>query len=305
MTTTYDIGTPGTPWGEAEKTVWFSQQRIKRSYLKDVVARIELLKPSALVEQYASLIYGDRQYPLFAIKVGEWHADKPTCLVTGGVHGYETSGVHGALRFVETHAVGYSAALNILVLPCVSPWGYETINRWNPKAIDPNRSFVQNSPAQESAAVMTYLAQLGVGIDVHIDLHETTDTDNSEFRPALGARDGSEQDCWNIPDGFYLVGSETQPEPAFQSAILQEVEKVTHIAEADDSGKIIGATLAQRGVINYPTQKLGLCAGMTNARYTTTTEVYPDSPQASPEICIRAQVAAIVGGLNYVLAQGD
>lgn len=25
--------------------------------------------------------------------------------------------------------------------PCVSPRGYQTINRWNPPAIDPNRSF--------------------------------------------------------------------------------------------------------------------------------------------------------------------
>ena len=33
----------------------------------------------------------------------------------------------------------YGSSFNILVLPCISPWGYETINRWNAKAIDPNR----------------------------------------------------------------------------------------------------------------------------------------------------------------------
>ena len=32
----------------------------------------------------------------------------PCVLVTGGVHGYETSGVHGALQFVERHAADYA-----------------------------------------------------------------------------------------------------------------------------------------------------------------------------------------------------
>jgi len=51
-------------------------------------------------------------------------------------------------------------------------------------------------------------------------------------------------------------------------------------------------------------QELGLCAGMTGARYTTTTEVYPDSPRATPEQCIAAQVAAVCAGLEFVLAVG-
>ena len=39
--------------------------------------------------------------------------------------------------------------------------------------------------------------------------------------------------------------------------------------------------MLQEGVIGIPPPKLlGLCAGMTNAPYATTTEVYPDSPQA-------------------------
>ena len=53
----------------------------------------------------------------------------------------------------------------------------------------------------------------------HIDLHETTDTDNSEFRPALAARDGLVQHNWNIPDGFYLVGDSEHPTPEFQRAV--------------------------------------------------------------------------------------
>jgi len=76
---------------------------------------------------------------------------------------------------------------------------------------------------------------------------------------------------------------------------------VTHIAPADADGQIIGTDVAQHGVINYPFEQLGLCAGMTKARFTSTTEVYPDSSRATPETCIAAQVAAVCGGLDFVL----
>lgn len=42
---------------------------------------------------------------------------------------------------------------------------------------------------------------------VHIDLHETTDTDESEFMPAKSARDGVAHEEGEIPDGIYLVGN--------------------------------------------------------------------------------------------------
>lgn len=294
-------------WGEVEKAHWLKQQTIKRSYLEEVVSKIMLLKHDFDIEQYGSLSYAASCYPLFLIKSKNWCANKKTILVTGGVHGYETSGVHGALSFVEKQAAKYSEFFNIAVAPCISPWGYETINRWNPNTVDPNRSFYDNSPSEEAHTIMNainYLCQnFNADFIAHIDLHETTDTDNSEFRPALAARDGIAQDNWNIPDGFYLVGDSENPQDEFQKAMIQSVEKVTHIAPADDSGKIIGAPLSQKGVINYAVKKLGLCAGLTNSEYVTTTEVYPDSPKVNDQNCIDAQVAAVVGGLDYLIKQ--
>ncbi|MCH8536372.1 MAG: M14 family metallocarboxypeptidase, partial [Alkalimonas sp.] len=251
--------------------------------------------------------YAGKDYPLFAVKSRNWDPQKPTVLVTGGVHGYETSGVHGALHFLHSKALSYSKHFNLLVLPCLSPWGYETINRWTPLAVDPNRSFVVDSPAQESALAMAYVAAV-TGSDTndkvilaHIDLHETTDTDNSEFRPAKAARDGTINTNWNIPDGFYLVGDAEQPVADFQRAIIESVALVTHIAEADEQGCLIGEPLAQAGVILYPAKSAGLCAGFTGAPYVTTTEVYPDSAKSTPDNCIQAQVAAVCGGLDYLL----
>ncbi|MEI4573019.1 peptidase, partial [Klebsiella pneumoniae] len=85
------------------------------------------------------------RFPLFALKSRPWRDDLPVALVTGGVHGYETSGVMGALEFLETRAKAYADRVNLLVAPCVSPWAYERINRWNHDAQDPNRSFRPDS----------------------------------------------------------------------------------------------------------------------------------------------------------------
>ncbi|MCG2839152.1 M14 family metallocarboxypeptidase [Photobacterium sp. WH77] len=300
---TYPIGTPGQKWTMKEKAEWLARLTIKRSYLDEVVTKIDALKDRFDVAQYGALSYDTEKYPLFVIKSRHWNAQKPTILITGGVHGYETSGVHGALQFVDEKAQHYSQYFNILVAPCVSPWGYETINRWNPHAIDPNRSFYDNSPAEESAALMKMVSDQGAEILAHIDLHETTDTDETEFRPALAARDGIEYKPGSIPDGFYVVGDTDNPHDAFQKAIIDEVRKVTHIAPPDDEGNIIGSPVSQEGVIDYPLKKLGLCAGLSDCQYSSTTEVYPDSPLVTPSECNNAQVAAIVGALEYILKQ--
>lgn len=298
----YPIGTPGQPWSEEERKTWLATQEVKRSYQDEVVSKIDALRERFDVEQYGALSYNEARFPLFCIKTRNWDSTKPVVLVTGGVHGYETSGVHGALKFVETEAERYAEHFNIVVAPCVSPWGYEVINRWNPNAIDPNRSFYKDSPAEESANLMKLVATLG-DVLMHIDLHETTDSDETEFRPALAARDGIEYIEGMIPDGFYTVGDSENPQPEFQKAVIESVAKVTHIAPADENGEIIGSPVVQFGVINYPMVKLGLCGGVTNCVYGTTTEVYPDSPTVTDEECNDAQVAAVVGGLNYVLAQ--
>ncbi|EGQ9768160.1 M14 family metallocarboxypeptidase [Vibrio alginolyticus] len=298
----YPIGTPGQPWNEEERKAWLATQEVKRSYQDEVVSKIDALRERFDVEQYGALSYNEARFPLFCIKTRNWDSTKPVVLVTGGVHGYETSGVHGALKFVETEAERYAEHFNIVVVPCVSPWGYEVINRWNPNAIDPNRSFYKDSPAEESANLMKLVATLG-DVLMHIDLHETTDSDETEFRPALAARDGIEYIEGMIPDGFYTVGDSENPQPDFQKAVIESVAKVTHIAPADENGEIIGSPVVQFGVINYPMVKLGLCGGVTNCVYGTTTEVYPDSPTVTDEECNDAQVAAVVGGLNYIIAQ--
>ncbi len=293
------------PWGDEEKAAWRSRQVVQRSYRELVLDRIDALPDSLVVEQYGALSCDPRRYPLYLARSRDWVAERPLILVTGGVHGYETSGVLGALAILERVADGAAGdfditGFNLVCAPCVSPWGFETINRWNPLALDPNRNFVNDSPAEECTALMGAIGALGVTPLAHIDLHETTDTDNTVFRPARAARDGIEQDVWNIPDGFYTVGDSRNPQPEFQRSIIDAVRGVTHIAAADADGRMIGKQVEQEGVINYDVTRLHLCAGFTGAAYCTTTEVYPDSPRTTPAECVAAQMAAVQGALEFL-----
>jgi hypothetical protein len=298
---TYPIGTPGIPWGAAERALWLSRQTLLRSYDADVLQSIDTLRPHFDVLEYGRLNGPARIYPVLALCIRPWRDGLPAALVTGGVHGYETSGVRGALRFAAAHAQGYAGRVNLVIAPCVSPWAYEAIQRWNPDAIDPNRSFRQDSPAPEAAALMQLVASRCPNAVLHVDLHETTDTDASEFGPALAARDGKPFVRSVTPDGFYVVDDAERPQPEFQKAIIDAVAKVTHIASADANGEIIGSPVVAPGVIRYPLRELGLCAGMTEADFKTTTEVYPDGLRITPEQCIAAQVAAVLAALDFVL----
>jgi len=307
-TPSYPIGMPGQPWGDAERDQWRARQLRQRSHADDVLRAIDALRSQWDVLPYGEVAYANahhapEHFPLQALRSRHWQPGLPSVLVTGGVHGYETSGVHGALRFAQQHAAEFAGRANLLVVPCVSPWAYERFQRWNFDAIDPNRSFKEGSPAQESAALMQLVAQHQAQygpFDAHIDLHETTDTDESEYRPAVAARDGKVFEPGSIPDGFYLVDDTENPQPAFQQAIIDAVGRVTHIAPADDKNEIIGTPVVAPGVIRYQLKAWGLCASVSGARYTTTTEVYPDSPRATPEQCIAAQVAAVCAAVEFV-----
>lgn len=302
--TPYPIGTPGTPWGDAERAEWLSRQTRQRSYEAEVLTVVERLSVRLDVEEYGQLTYGADHYPLMALRSRDWREDLPVVLITGGVHGYETSGVHGALQFLDERAAEYAGRVNLLVAPCVSPWAYERIHRWNADAVDPNRSFRADGQAEESSALMRLVAPIRDHALLHIDLHETTDTDESEFRPALAARDGKPFEPGYIPDGFYVVADTENPQPGFQQTIIEAVEPVTHIAPADEKGEIFGSPMVARGVIQYPLTQWGLCASVTNAPFKTTTEVYPDSPEVTPEQCNAAQVAAVCAAIDYALTQG-
>lgn len=297
----YPVGIPGQPWGDAERAAWRARQIVQRHYAADVVAALNALPDALEIVQYGQLESITDTYPLLLAKTRNWDPALPTALVTGGVHGYETSGVHGALQFLRDHAQEYAGRINLIVAPCVCPWGYERIQRWNHDAIDPNRSFRDGGRIVETASLMHWVAARNDDLLVHLDLHETTDSDAQEFDPALASRDGKPWHPETIPDGFYVIGNSENPEPAFQRALIAAVAPITHIAPADAQGNLVGLPLQSPGVVWGESRSIGACAGFTSARFATTTEVYPDSPRTTPAECNAAQVAAVRAGLDFAL----
>ncbi|MDI3361332.1 M14 family metallocarboxypeptidase [Lelliottia sp. V89_10] len=298
----YPIGTPGKPWTAAEKQQWRESQTRFRSYETDVLETIKKLEPRYDVSQYGELHYGDRTFPLMAVKTQNWDDSLPVALITGGVHGYETSGVMGALSFLSEYQNEYAGKINLLVVPCVSPWAYEHITRWTYDAVDTNRQFYPQGEGEEARALMALAAPLKGKFLLHVDLHETTDSDESEFRPAKAARDGETFEPGTIPDGYYLVSDTQNSRLDFQAAIIAAVEKVTHIAPADKNGNMLDYPVVSHGVVEYDNNAYHLCATLTGAPFTTTTEVYPDSPDTTPEACTRAQVVTVHTAIEFALA---
>jgi len=165
----YPVGQPGVAWSDSERAEWHSlANNPVRSYKDDVLVELENFKEKFDVVKYGCLAQDPERYPLYVVKTRLFNIDsncrKPCILITGGTHGYETSGVLGALMFAQQHMEKYSEQYNIAVIPCVSPWAYECIQRWNAKAIDPNRCVV--------VVVMLYVyVHVHVHVYVHVHVH--------------------------------------------------------------------------------------------------------------------------------------
>ena len=115
----YSIGTPLKPWGAAERAEWLRTRTIQRSYQEEVLDKINKGFEGFDTHQYGTLevdgLEGDvkKLYPLFALKSRNWDDSKPYFLLTGGVHGYEKSGVQGALLFLSSQkALHHSKTLH-------------------------------------------------------------------------------------------------------------------------------------------------------------------------------------------------
>ena len=107
------------PWGASERDEWRTSRKVVRSYREEVLTKLEPLAERWEVEKYGALSQDPERFPLYSVRSRRWEASRPSVLITGGVHGYETSGVQGALLFLQSAAATYSESFNLLVVPCV------------------------------------------------------------------------------------------------------------------------------------------------------------------------------------------
>ncbi len=316
-------------WNEADKLAWLSKQTFQRSYRDQVLSRIDKLKQVGdpiKIEQYGSLSLQGRdevsvsgqnlsaedyknRYPLYYAEVGDITNGKPNIIVTGGTHGYEESGVYGALEFLEKDAANYADRFNFLVFPCISPFAYEVNQRWTHDAWDPNRSFDRSKPyVPEAQLVMDVLDQarkrVGQDFAAAVDLHETPDRDK-EMMPPQYQRYGvnlSAEDIL-IPNGYYLISNVANKFPEMATRIVDKVREVTPIAPDPEihGDKNVNGVVVSKG--SDPThQGLNQHYMKTISENSYTTEIYPEiheEPRGSKE-AIAAQRATIHGILDYL-----
>jgi hypothetical protein len=317
-------------WGEVEKLDWLSKQKFERSYSEQVLSRIKKLEQAGgkiKIQSYGNLSLQGRnelviegtslkaedyqnRYPLYYAEVGDIADGKPNVIVTGGTHGYEESGVYGALEFLEYDVENYLDQFNFLVFPCLSPFSYEVNQRWTHDAWDPNRSFDRSKPyVPEAQLVMDVLdkAHVRAGHDfaAAVDLHETPDRDKTMMPPQY-QRYGINltSDDILIPNGYYLISHVSNKAPDMAKHIIETVRKVTPIAPDPE----IHGAKNENGVVvskgSDPTHR-GLNQGYmrTLSDNSFTTEIYPEiHPEPKgPHEAIAAQRATIQGILDYLI----
>lgn len=291
-------------WSAEKIKEWAATQPIKRDY-SEIMRRIKGLSGQFDVAQYGQLSHNPERYPLFYLKSKDWDDQKPNIIIAGGVHGYEPSGISGALTFLEERAQSWKDQFNFIAYPCVSPWGYEVDHRWDIHAEDPNRGFRHDNPRkapEECTLFMESVKSLGHSFVFGIDLHETPDRDK-ELRRLRADRFGTPlvDNPDHIPDGFYLVldqerfEKEGQQPPSFALSIVESVSKVTQIAPDEEVLNLKN----HGGIIYFGAQ--GLLANYLMdegfAQVAATTEVYPNPlPPGEAE---HGQVAAIEGALRH------
>ena len=287
------------PWGPKEREDWFKSQTVQRSYQHDVVDRLKGLPSDRFVlEQYGALSHDPDRYPLFCVKSKDWNPDAPVVVVTGGVHGYEDSGVTGCLRYMEEEAPKYDGKVNFVFFPCVSPLAYEINHRWNQNAVDPNREFHPAGVSEEAALLMAKVKSLKLHFNAAVDLHETNNRDigiTAERR----ARDGQALQPGDdyIPEGYYLVLPSKADMPLARE-VIEEVRKVTPICKDKE---ILGYP-ADNGIIVLDDLKT-LCQDFMRkyADVGMTTEIYPE--KCTRDECERAQMATIRASVKWVLGR--
>ena len=72
------------PWGEEEKTSWFNQQKIQRSYQTDVVDKLQsFAKDDFELVQYGALSIDPEKYPTFIFVPKFFNPTLPSALITG------------------------------------------------------------------------------------------------------------------------------------------------------------------------------------------------------------------------------
>ena len=130
--------------------------------------------PRYRVEQIASVSYGDASWPILCVRSARWEANRPTVLISGGVHGDEPAGVHAALAFLADGQREFDDAFQFVVFPCVNPSGFDADTLETASGANLNRLFGVNSTQPEVRAIENWLSLRALRFRMTFDLHEVS-----------------------------------------------------------------------------------------------------------------------------------
>ena len=145
---------------------------IRRSYEREVMQPMKGVKGGTVTE-LRRLRYGSHNYPLFSVQYPAlFDPTHPSVLLLGGVHGDEPAGVHAIIDFLGEEVRQYADRLNVCLLPCVNPSGFEADARFSMNGVDLNRAFGMQSAQPEIRAIEEWLAYRAHRFLLTLDLHE-------------------------------------------------------------------------------------------------------------------------------------
>lgn len=160
---------------------------IRRSYDREVARPLSEVK-GGIVSTLRRLRYGSRNYPLLSVQYPAAFAPThPTVLLSGGVHGDEPAGVHAIIEFLAQEVEQYADRLNLCLLPCMNPSGFEADTRFAMNGTDLNRSFGIGSAQPEITVIEEWLSYHAHRFRLHLDLHE-----NNPEAPIEAGEEGEE-----------------------------------------------------------------------------------------------------------------
>lgn len=116
----------------------------------------------------------------------------PRLLITAGIHGEEPASVLGAMRWLVSRSAEWRAHIDMTVIPCINPWGFERGIRFGPHGLDLNREF--DAPKHPFTQAVTDFLK-GRRFHLFMDQHEDCDFEamyayesGGETTPTLGRR---------------------------------------------------------------------------------------------------------------------